>query len=486
MKKIVLLAIAVCFMLGTWAQSSPNYTLKGQNSKAFDFYAGITTRFVAEENGQLLLTTRTTKSLLIVRILDDIMVRWVDKELNVQQEYVLPDSRQYELLATTMADGEVSLLVKFWEKKMLVVKRIILDKSTLQPKNEEVLYTHEVANADLAICMAATSESGDFTALMALTVEFKGDVECRMFLLDDHMGKLWDREPVLKDCYGLWVSNEGEVYMASSAGSKVLFAKLTDDDNYQYFVETPSPVGTLRLLNVVDDCIVVGGTYTYEEKGMNGFVKGYFGVSYNMATGKLAGLESKVLSADDVRVIQNWKNNARSRECSGILMVASHAATTYGGAMALANISHTIIQNQNGATTEYYTQGGLLTFGVNAKGELVWSYPIRHYEKAPSVQLFSQPMVADGDRVYLFLSEDSKASATYTIDKYQKQKNPIGKANDLVMYSFDESGMMGKRVVAPKQKGVLAGGFQHWFDGHYYLMHSNNKKGGLMILNTQN
>lgn len=486
MKKIVLFAVATVLMLGAWAQTSSNYTLKGQNSKAFDYYAGGSTQFVAEENGQLLLTTRTTKSLLIVRLLDDIMVRWVDKELNVQQEYVLPDSRLYELLATTMADGEVSMLVKFWEKKMLIVKRIILDKSTLQPKSEEVLYTHEVVNADLADCMAVTSESGDFTALMALTVDHKGGVESRMFLLDDHMGKLWDREPVLKDCYGLWVSNEGEIYMASSAGNKVLFAKLTDDDNYQYFAEVPSPVGTLRLLNVVDGCIVVGGTYTYGEKGSSGLVKGYFGMSYNMNTGKLAGSESKALSGDDVRVIHNWKNNARDREFSENLMVASRAATTYGGAMALAHISHTIIRNQNGATTEYYTQGGLLTFGVNAKGELVWSYPIRHFEKAPSPQIFSQPMVADGDRVYLLLSEDSKASATYTIDKYQKQKNPIGNANDLVMYSFDERGMIGKSVVAPKQKGVLAGGSQHWLGDHYYMIHSNNKKGGLMIFNAQN
>ncbi|MCQ2274390.1 MAG: hypothetical protein MJZ86_06310 [Bacteroidales bacterium] len=148
-EKIVLLAVAMCFVLCTWAQNA-NYTLKGQTSKDFDFYTGSATHFVAEENGQLLLTTRTTKSILIARFLDDIMVRWVDKDLNVQQEYVLPDSRQYDLLATTMADGEVCMLVKVWEKKVMVVKRIILDKATLQPKSEEVLYTHEVANADLA------------------------------------------------------------------------------------------------------------------------------------------------------------------------------------------------------------------------------------------------------------------------------------------------------------------------------------------------
>lgn len=486
MKKIVFFSVLMALMLSSWAQLSPNYTISGQTSKSFDICTGASAKFVAEENGNLLLTTRTTKNLLVARVPDDIMVRWVDKSLNVQQEYVLQNSRQYELLATNVADGEVVLLVKYWEKKQLIVKRIVLDKAALQAKSEEVIYSHDAPNDDLTICWATVSENGDFAALLVLAVDQKEAVESRMFLLDDHFAKLWDREPAMKACYGLWVNNEGDIYMANVADDKVLFAKLTEDDNYQYFAEVPSRVGTLRLLNVVDECMVVGGTYVYDENRESDYVKGYFGMSYDMKRGRLVGAEFKALTPDDVRVIQNWTARTRDREFSAILSVVSRTATSYGGAMALANISHTIINSQNGGVTEYYTQGGLLTFGVNVNGEVAWSYPIRHFEKAANTLVFSQPMVADGDKVFLFHSEDSKASPEYSIEKVQKQKNALGMTNDLVMYSFDEKGMTGKAVVAPKQKGILSGESQHWFDDHYYLIYTGNKKSGLMIINSQN
>lgn len=485
MKKIILFAAAVCFMISAWAQFSPSYTLNGQTSTNFDFYAGISSRIVARENGQLLLTARTTKKILILRTWDDIMVRWVDKDLDVLKEYVLPDSRDYELLTTTVADNEVTLLVKIFEKKEMTVKRIVLDKSTLQPKGEHVLYTHEADNAILATCATATSEDGDFTALLAVAGDRKGNGESRMLLLDDHLDKLWDRESNLPDCYGLWVSNEGDVYMASADDNKVLFAKLTDDDNYQYYAQIPGSVSTLRLLNVIDDCIVVGGTYTSDDPKKKNHLIGYFGMSYSMKTGKLAGSEIRPFSTDEVMVINNMKNNSRNRDYCDPLWLSNHTATAFGGAMVLANVIHFIERNPNGGYTESYAQCGLLTFGVNTQGKLVWSYTIRHLENAPIYTVFSQPMVADGNNVYLILSEDNKASLEYSTAKVQKNKNPLSKANDLVMYSFDEKGMTGKTIVASKQKGVLSCKPQRWFNGHYYLIHSNNKKGGLMTIYAQ-
>ena len=172
MKKFVLISVLMSLLLSAWAQSSPNYILNDQTSKAFDVYAGTATRFVAEENGNLLVTSRSFKNLFVARVQDDIMVRWVDKSLNVKQEFVLEGSRSYDLLTASMADDEVVLLVKYWEKKQLVVKRVILDKATLQAKGEEVLYTHEEPIMGLDLCWTAVSEDGSFTALMALTAGY--------------------------------------------------------------------------------------------------------------------------------------------------------------------------------------------------------------------------------------------------------------------------------------------------------------------------
>lgn len=486
MKKFVLLSVLMTLLLSAWAQSSPNYILNDQTSKAFDVYAGTATRFVAEEDGNLLVTSRSFKNLFVARVQDDIMVRWVDKSLNVKQEFVLEGSRSYDLLTASMADDEVVLLVKYWEKKQLVVKRVILDKATLQVKGEEVLYTHEEPIMGLDLCWTAVSEDGSFTALMALTASRKTEAASRVFLLDDHLAVLWDREPAFASCYGVWVSNEGDIYMADADNNKVFFAKLNEDDNYQYYVEAPSYVGTMRLLNVVDDCIVVGGTSLYADNSQSRVVKGYFGMSYNMKTGRLAGSDFKNLTPDEIRVIQNLGKRSGDFKYCDPLSVVSHAATSYGGAMALSNLTRTVITNQNGGSSEYYTQGGLLTFGVNSLGEVTWHYPIRHFEKANSNMSFSQPMMADGDNVFLFLSEDSKASLEYSIEKVQKKKNPLKNSNDLVMYTFGEGGMKGKTIVAPKQTGILAGGSPNWLDDHYYLIYSGDKKSGLMIFNKQN
>lgn len=486
MKKIVLLSVLMTLMLGVWAQSSPNYILNNKTSKDFDLYSGTATRFVAEEDGNLLVTSRSVKNLFVARMLDDIMVRWVDKSLNVKQEFVLEDSRSYDLLAANMADDEVVLLVKYWEKKQMVVKRVILDKATLQAKGEEVIYTHDEPNIGMDFCWTAVSEDGSFTALMALTTGRKTEAESRVFLLDDHLAALWDREPAFTSCYGLWVSNEGDIYMADAANKKVYFAKLTEDDNYQYYVETPSYVGTMRLLNVVDDCIVVGGTCLYADNSQSRVVKGYFGMSYNMKTGRLAGSDFKDLTPDEIRVIQNLGKRSRGFEYCDPLSVRSCAATSYGGAMTLANITHTVVTNQNGGTTESYSQRGLLTFGVNSMGEVAWHYPIRHLEVVNSDMEFFQPMVADGDKVFLLHSEDSKASPLYSIEKVQKKKRPLKNSYDLVMYTFDESGMTAKTVVASRQLGVMAGGSPNWLDDHYYLIYSDAKKSGLMIFNTLN
>lgn len=486
MKRFVLLSVLMTLMMSVWAQSTPNYFLHGQNSKNFGFYNSYAANVVAEEDGNLLLTTRTLKTTVLgAQILDDIMVRWVDENLNVIQEFVLKDSRNYELLATNMVDDVVVMLVKYREHKQLIIKRILLNKTTLQFKSEEVIYTHEVAHFDLDICWTATSENNDFTALMVLIELSKDEVENILFLLDDHMNKLWDRDPMLVDCYGLWVSNDGDIYMASANNDKVLFAKVTEEDNYQYYAEAPSAVGTLELLNVVNDCIVVGGTYTYNEKKATNWVAGYFGMSYNMNTGKLAGATFKALTSDEMAVIMNEKKVSRNRKYTNPLTVVSSAATTYGGAMALADIIHIATRFSNGVTEEYYKQGGLLTFCVDSKGEIVWRYPIRHCEKVPIPILLSQPMVADGNYVYLIQSEDKKASLEYNINKTQKNKNPITKTHDLVMYSFDENGLTGKTIVAPKQKGLLVGNSQHWFSHNYYLFYTGKKKSGLMILNAQ-
>lgn len=270
--------------------------------------------------------------------------------------------------------------------------------------------------------------------------------------------------------------------MTAAYGQKVSFALIDEDGIFQYNVNTPSNVDNISLLNVVDGCILVGGTYCMTEKKINGMVKGLFGMSYNMKTGKLEGSDFRDLSEKDLSVLFNRKLGKRVLGYCNPLSVVSQSTTSYGGVLALSLLEHVVIQNSNGASNEYFTRTGLLAFAVDKKGKMLWEYPIRHYEKAGNPISFSQPMVSDGDNVYLFHIEDCKSLPIYNLDKAQKKKNALGNSCDLVVYGFNENGMTGKNILVDKQKGFLDGSTQDWMNDHYYLMYVGNKKSGLVTI----
>lgn len=478
--KMALLCITLTlFTCNAIAQNSINFTINPQTSSAFDCYGGLNAQIVAEENDQLLISTRTTKSILTVRFPDDIAIRWVDKGLNVKQEYVMDDSRMMNLITTTLIDNSVVLLVGIISKDNYEVRRIVLDKTTLKKTYESAIFSTSKDRRIYASNWFATSDNGDFNALMVLTEGKNDQVDAQMIMLDDHLQILWQRESTLPGCNGMWVSNDGEVYMAAASEKKIYFAKLTDDDNYQYYTETSHELDRMVLLNVVDGCIVVGGT-THETVKINGTViTGYFGASYNMTTGRLAGTDYQTMSATEELVFQNLSSKAKTRGYTTHLNISNHVSTPYGGAMLLSyNVLEVVINN--GVRNETYKRFGLLAMGVNKEGNITWRQPIRHYEKAASDQGFRQEMVVEGNKVHIFHVEDKKAPENMDMSRQlKKATNPFSRKGKLVAITIDANGQAEKTIVASNQKGLVVGYRHHWTNDHLYMLYTGKDKSGL-------
>ena len=355
-KALLFIALAL-FTWNATAQNSIHYKLNPQTSKTFDCFGGLKAKIIAEENDQLLITGQTTKSIVINRLPDNIVVRWVDKQLNIQQEYVLPESRLYELIATTLIDNSVVLLVGINTKDQYEVRRIVLNKSNLKQTSEESLYTNSKARKGLTMNWFATSEDGDFNALMLVTEKEDNKFDAQILMLDDNLQLLWQRESTLPGCNGMWVSNDGELYMATASSYKIYFAKLTDDDNFQYYIETDKALDRMELLNVVDDCIIVGGTTHEVIKKVGTKITGYFSASYNMATGRPEGQDFQNMSGMEEIVLKNWSADTKPQGHSSRLSISNHVATPYGGVMLLS-LNRLDVTINNGMRHETYTRFG--------------------------------------------------------------------------------------------------------------------------------
>ena len=486
MKKTLLLFAAMLFSVALWAQSPVRCALSEKPNKSFNFINASNSEILAEENGKLLVVLKDSYSNFFTMGTADVMVRWVDKNLNVSAETMLEDTKDFDLLASSLTNDHVVLLISDMSKKSCVVKRVVLDKHSLKELSSETLFSEEFSRKDDAYVRAAKSPSGDFFALQ-VAVETKENMECELMLLDDEMQRIWKRKsPIaLSEC--LWVSDEADVYMVcgNSTEKEIKFAKITEDDDYFYTAKADKFVFSAKILNVIDECVIVGGMYVehFGRKDNKEAISGVYGMSFDMAKGSLVGQHFHVATNDEKSVMCNRKLTGRTIDyLPGSTTVVASTKTDFGGAMLLSDRYSVTVYNSNGTVSTTYYGVGMLAFAVNKEGEVVWSVPVRHHEKSAIGLYFESVMFAKGDKVYFSQAENAKCPTTYDIEKPAKFCAPVIKSANIAIYAINDNGKVEKSVVSPKQKATFCGTSAQWFDDHYYLLQAGKKDSRLVTI----
>lgn len=488
MKKTFMLIAAMLFSVAMWAQN-PSFKIADQPNKSFNFINSDHTEVIAEENGRLLVTLKDSYSSIFAAGASDIMVRWVDKNLNVAVETKLEDTKGFKLLASSVTEDHVVLMISDMSRKSCIVQRVVLNKQTLKKISTETLFSEEFSRKDDAYIRAAKSPNGDFFALQ-VAVETKENMDCELLVLDDEMQQVWKRRSPIA-LYGcLWVSDEADVYMVlgGSTEDQIRFAKYSEDDEYNYAAKTNEFVYSAKILNVIDECVIIGGVYVEHtgRKGNKEFIKGLYGMSFNIATGSLVGQDYHPATDQEKLVMMNKKITANSKDyLPGSITEVASTPTDFGGAMLLSDSYSITVTNSNGGSSTTYFRVGMLAFAVNKSGEVVWSVPVRHFEKASTGLYFSSLMFAKGDKVFFSNTESAKSLPSYDIQKPEKACNPVLKSTNVAVYSVDENGKVGKTIVASKQKASLCGATSNWIDGHYYLLQAGKKDSKLVTVSCE-
>lgn len=496
MKKVAFLSLFLSMMLVAVAQPQMPTLRTGQMAKGFDQYMAHEGMIASVAENEIVFVTNETRSILGSYGSKGLQVVATDSNLNVLRHVAIPDTRFGQLMAVNMVEGKVYIL--YWRLESVKVFRAVVEPRSMTLESNAAL-TEALPGFDLEqYHWPAKSPNGLFYALVG-TMANKTSKETapRQLLLDEKFELLWDKQYETYMATDISVNDDGVVYIFGSkyngkTGETHLEVSILDVNDEKRIMARANvgEVFRLRMLNVVGNKVVAGGYIrtTKSPKNTDCFDK-LVGMALNLETEELK-TDVADFTSDELNVFGNL--NTKKENTVGMvdnLVIAGRAATSFGGSLLLQREwKITTHSTKNPDMHDYYTMGAL-AFAVDTNGKIVWHKPFRsvcHEVTGQSWDLscyLDAPMRAQGDDVYVFLSESSKTPQTYDIAQPAKSAKLQTQAHTTCIYGISRDGKVEKKVYELDEKATLVDVWKPLSENEFIYLCTNKKKSGLVYVN---
>lgn len=471
MRKILSIFLLAVMGINLSAQNAIHFSCTGEGSKNFDADIALNATLVGEDNGRLLVTTFKPETL-------EIMIRWVDNELNTLKESIIEKSADMELVATILNEKEIKMLVATDKADRYELKRLTLDRNNLKQTKEETVLHQTKGGRGSGTYWFAGSANGKFSVLMTGIPNGKESHAYQLLMLDDALNTLWTTRPNMNGCNDIAVSNDGVAYLAAAGRQSVYFSTISEDNQERYFITTPQDIHCLSILNVIDGVVVAGGTTEAKLEKRGRSTTGLFAASFDTKNAKLVNAEFKTLSALEEIILVNTSLKAKTIGSCRPLFLVDKVATDFGGALLLSH--GTIVKATQGAQTSF--QDGLLAFAVSTEGKILWRQPIRHCEVSDNPQYFHQELISDGNNVHVIHNEHKNAPRDMDMRPGASGIRPLMKPCNIAAITINEKGQAEKTILAEEQKGIVLNSSDRWMGNHFYLVRSQRFRSSLITI----
>lgn len=442
--------------------------------KGFNMMSADATHVLGECGGEVVAVAHVARG--VITLYKDYEVLAIDKTGAIRS-VELPDTKHCDLLAATLVDGQVHVLMAGTDKNQFSISRAAVNVAGMKITTPLTpIYSETLAKSDLPYYLSAQSPSGDFVALYAgIYRNASKDFRAKEVLLDNTLGELWTKQYPLAAVNALRVTDDGQVqtmsYYCNEKENRSGFRFGLLDENGEDVQETTftsTKIENCRLLNCINGKFVVAGLLV--DKKNSGF-SGLCGLAYDMKS-RDARMSTSPFTDEEANVLENRplrSNMKRSAVTAGLTPMSS-AATDFGGACSFSRI-YTVTTTGAGApnSTDYYVTG-TLAVAVDTDGHIMWRKPFRMAMKEPEHTYFIHAgLCAKGSTVYLVQSEPAKGGLVYDIAATAKMKAVNGFKARTAVYAISPKGEVGKEMFgeASKQKVVSplmpAGDGKYWF-----------------------
>lgn len=430
------------------------------------FYSGVW-------NGQTFWLVERERMRVNLQEISQVKIERYDATMNNTGTLKLEDARDKEVLAASLVDGKMYILMKGRPNRNDKAKKpLALTCSVIDLSKMTVSELKRIGEMDHGASYGvACSPSRDFFALALPATN-----SAHVVLYDNRFGVLWERDVDCGNVVDVYVNDEGEVALAS-VGTKRVGVTVVDAKDYAMFnvsLGENSPTG-LRVLNYAGDYVTLGGRlFNPEEKNNGLFYVGYFGVAVNTRTG-VGRQTCRLFTDEELNVLINGKAT-KSNKTKGISDVQCRAtvALPYGGAMLMEDAFKQVITTRNmqtGAETskiEYLGFGEVL-FAVDTTGKIAWSHPVRRLVMSRGRNFLREELLTKGDLCYLVQCESKKSSPDYDISKNASIGKLLAGNTPMAIYRVDREGRVVKQKVKLPSSSVMYGVLERNGNGRYTL-----------------
>ena len=467
----------------------------GTMNKGLDYYMAHESQIVSANGNEIVLVTYDTRTILGAIIPKALQVVVADSNLNILRQVSIPETRMVELMAANMVDGKVYLL--YANLSPARVYRAVVDLASMTIESNAFLI-ESLPNFDQELYRGpAKSDNGLFYAMAGLVGNSSSkETSPRQLLLDEKFELLWEKQYETYMFSDVMVNDDGVVYVFGSNYNKTSGATQMDvvilDVNDERHITAKASVGEvfrLRLLNILGNKAVAAGFIRTPKsfKNTDCFDK-MVGVAIDLATNEVK-TDVADFTSDELNVFGN--QSTKKENSVGMvdnLVIAGRTATSFGGSMLLQREwKVTTHSTRNPDQHDYFTMGAL-AFAVDTNGKIVWHKPFRSvcHEMTGQANDYScyldAPIRAQGDDVYVFLTESAKAPQTYDIAQGAKSAKPQTQKHTTCIYGISKDGNVAKKVYELANKATLVDVWKPLSEDKYISFGIIKKKTGLIYV----
>ncbi len=421
---------------------------------------------VGQQDGLTLGVTNRYTRVINNYIKREIMVVALNDNMNTVRSIEIPDTKDRYAQTATFYEGKIYILTSRKEKGNVYYERIAVDPATMQQIGEiKSIYTYTSERKDDSYQWIEQSPNGTLSALVHITTNRKSDkFEAVEIMLDEEMNIEWRRDYPIYSLTNMMVTDDGEIITLGSGKAGVYISVLNESNSIDIQEKTSVTVTNTKLIGYKDGKILGIGI------GVNRDDKNdiqYFGISADVKKQEInIGYQS--LTDADKNVFRNNDIGRKAYTPGFETLDLLHCQPTDFGGVATIQCRWAVETcNQNGGCSITSYISGILIFGVDQNGDIVWHHAIRSAQKQNG--LFSHltnALCVEGNDVYFLTAESPKWPTHYTIEKKVKFKKMNNGTKSLAVYHINANGAITKNVEKMKKALVINDNTKKFGDTH--------------------
>lgn len=472
MRKIYIFVLTLITIASLSAQTLTQYP----QSKDFNYLKAAYTTFVGEDAQSIYLATYATKSFLGNYKTSDIMVAAVDHNLKEQRTFKFEDTDDHTIVAAAMNGEEVIVLAYLFDDNKLTLTRFRVNVTTMklaaQPENLLTL-----SGKNCYTWYKWSSNHQYFGFVTGLTTPKKKELSMSQLLFDNNLQLVWKHDYPINSLRDIAVGNDGTIatlgYTSEESCTRFIFGNITAQDGrqfdaqYNFFV---NPI-TASLIDYRNGLYIMGGIINAADSPSDDeCYDRYFGLVYNSRTEIFSG-KANTFTLEEVNVLGDKESDKRQKHLyADNLILNCEQPTPYGGALTIQRKYTVIERDANGISSTFHCQTGLLSFGLDTNGNLLWHCPIRSNMVSNDISYSTCETFVDGDHYYVLHSESKKAPTSYDNSEPMKIVNFIKGAPRLACYDIAPDGNVSKKLFELEDNGGVARNVRKLGDKYYGIL----------------